>query len=151
MENEKPDKTRAPKKDKNPETSQARLKAVVAYRPRIKQGRTGKMQEIIPYIASRTPLNEGSIFLALKELRDTMLFFLKSGRPVKMDDIGTFSMDISKDGTMNVKFRPDPELKRTINAPKWFAGEIINRDMIDKSTDELAERWNEEHPDDPIG
>ena len=42
------------------------------------------------------------------------------------------------------------EVKGEMNKLNAFSGEIINRDMMGKTTQDLIDRWNEDHPDDLI-
>jgi hypothetical protein len=37
-----------------------------------------------------------------------------------------------------------------MNVRGTFTGEVVNRDMIGKSLEEIVERWNTDHPDDKI-
>jgi hypothetical protein len=39
----------------------SKIKAVGAYRPRIKLGKTASLQQLVSYITGRTGLNEGEI------------------------------------------------------------------------------------------
>jgi hypothetical protein len=44
----------------------------------------------------------------------------------------------------------DPAFANGLNAPGFFSGVILNRENIGKSSEELVEKWNAEHPEDPI-
>jgi hypothetical protein len=37
-----------------------------------------------------------------------------------------------------------------MNVQGKYNGVIVNKDMIGKSTEEMVQRWNQEHPDDKI-
>jgi hypothetical protein len=137
------------KAKKKPEKSD-RIKAVAVYSPKIKQGRTASMREVVSFISGRTGLNKGPILLTLSELQDTILFFAQSGRAVKLEGFGTCTPRIGLDGQISLSILPDKEFKNRLNAPQWFGGEIKNKDMIGKTTEDLVDRWNEEHPDDPV-
>ncbi|MCP5052273.1 MAG: hypothetical protein GY940_34210, partial [bacterium] len=54
------------------------------------------------------------------------------------------------DGEIRVSHRPDNWLKKKINEKRKFSATILNRKMIGKSSDDLIELWNREHPDDPV-
>ncbi|MFZ5856323.1 MAG: hypothetical protein ACOYZ6_05795 [Chloroflexota bacterium] len=41
------------------------------------------------YMAARTGQNEGAVDLGIKELRDALIFFNRSGRAVKVEGLGT--------------------------------------------------------------
>ena len=126
-----------------------KIKAIGAYRPRIKLGKTVQMEEFVEYISTRTGLNEGEINNVFHEARDGIVFFNLMGRAVKLEGLGTFTPKIGLDGILDVAHRVARRLKKRLNSGT-FRGEIINRDMIGKTSDELVTRWNEEHPDDPV-
>jgi hypothetical protein len=97
-----------------------------------------------------TGLVEGSVDLSIKELRDQIIAFNRTGRAVKVEGLGTFAPNIDLNGTLAITYRPDPTLNFGLNAPGTFTGTIANREFIGKSPTELVERWNNEHPEDPI-
>lgn len=125
--------------------------ALAAYRPRIKKGKTADVKDASKIIAGRTSATFGGVLENLMELMFVVTFFLCDGRPLKLPGLGTFNPSISLDGTINVNLRVDREMLSELNKEKeGFKGDIINKDMIGKTYDELVVRWNEEHPDDPI-
>ena len=67
------------------------IKAVSAYRPRIEQGNTVQKPELVSALSRATGLVEGSIDQSIKELRDQIIEFIRTGRAVKVDGLGTFS------------------------------------------------------------
>ena len=109
------------------------------------------MEELIDLIASRTGLNEGEVSQVLLELRDTVVFFNRQGRAVKLEGLGAYTPKIDLDGAIGVGHRADIEIKNSLNTPGEFRGEIESRANIGKTSDELVTMWNEEHPDDPVG
>ncbi len=127
----------------------SRIKAIGAYRPRIKLGKTAQMEEFVEYISTRTGLNEGEVNNVLQESRDGIAFFNLMGRAVKLEGLGTFTPKISLSGIFDIAHRLARKLKKRLNAGT-YRGEIINRDMIGKTANDLVARWNREHPDDPV-
>lgn len=127
-----------------------KIKAIGTYRPRIDYGKRAGMDELVDFIARSTGLNEGTIRQVLIELRDATLYHMLQGQPVYLEGLGTYSPKIALDGKFGVGHRADMKLKNGLNAPGAFKGEIINRENIGKTSDELVAKWNEEHPDDPI-
>ena len=97
-----------------------RLSAIAAYRPRIQLGNIVQKVELARYLADRTGLNEGSVELVIKELRDAILFFNRLGRAVKIEGLGAYTPGIDLEGAFG------------------------------KSTDDLVALWNGTHPDDPV-
>jgi len=125
------------------------LKAIQSYTPRIKQGSPIKINDVAQYIAGRTALNEGSILNVLLEFQNSIIHYCSMGRPVKLEGLGIFSSGLNKNGLLRLNYRADKELIRKLSG-EGFIGEMKNKDMIGKSTEEFIARWNREHPDDPI-
>jgi len=127
-----------------------RLSAIGAYRPRIELGNTVQKVELARYLADRTGLNEGSVELVIKELRDAIIFFNRAGRAVKIEGLGTYTPGIDLEGTFDVLYRADTDLKIGLNAHNAFSGTIRLRENIGKSAENLVALWNGAHPDDPV-
>ena len=127
-----------------------RIKAVNAYRPRIEQGNTVQKPELIRAVSRATSLVEGTVDQAVKEVRDQIVEFCRSGRAVKVEGLGTFTPSIDLDGYLAIAFRADPAMNYGLNLPGTFSGTIINREFIGKTSDELVAKWNEEHTDDLV-
>ena len=127
-----------------------KIKAINAYRPRIKKGKTVFWEELVRLIAGRTSVNAGPISLVLKEFVDAIIFFSLVGRPVKLDGLGIYSPTLRLDGKYKMSHRVDKALTRVMNMEGAFKGDIINRDSIGKTVQDLIAVWNEEHPDDPV-
>src|SRR5262245_17801452 len=127
-----------------------KIKAVNAYRPRIEQGNTVQKPEFIRAVSRATSLVEGNVDLAIKETRDQIVEFCRSGRAVKVDGLGIFTPTIDLDGTLSISFRADATMGYNLNMPGTFSGTIINREFIGKSSAELVTKWNEENPADQV-
>ncbi len=128
----------------------SKIKAVNAYRPRIKLGKTASLEQLVDYIASRTGLSEGEVNFVLTELRDAAIFFTCQGRGVKIEGLGTYLPKVGLDGRFNISHRLDKKIKNGLNTPDEFTGDIENRANIGKTADELVAIWNKENPDDPV-
>ena len=128
----------------------SRIKAINAYRPKIDLSPTVQLRALVAYIADRTGLNEGEVRIVLEELSDAITFFNRQGQGVKLEKLGTYLPKIALDGTFGVSHRLDREIKNALNTPGSFTGDIINRENIGKSSDDLVVMWNADHPDDPV-
>jgi len=128
-----------------------RLVAINTFRPRIELGNTVQKAELTRYLADRTGLNEGSVDLVIKELRDTIIFFNRAGRAIKIDGLGTYTPGVGLDGTLDVGYRADVALNGGLNTQGTFSGTFKFRENVGKSTDDLVAQWNTAHPDDPVG
>jgi hypothetical protein len=126
------------------------IDAIRTYSPRLKISSRASMNQVINFIAGRTGLNRGTISMVLYELQDTLLYFHLTGRSVKLDGLGCFTPFIDTKGNIDVTNRLPAEFTAALNKPHAYEGEILNRDMIGKSSQEIIARWNKEHPDDKI-
>src|SRR5689334_11055472 len=68
-----------------------RIKAVNAYRPRIEQGNTVQKPELLRAVSRATSLVESTVDQTVKEVRDQIIEFCRSGRAVKVEGLGVFS------------------------------------------------------------
>ena len=127
-----------------------RIQAVSAYRPKLSLRPTAGQLQVVKFIARNTGLDEGQLSIALKELRDAVIFYCQQGQGVKLEGLGTFLPDIGLDGTITISHRPDKAITTAINTPREFTGEIMNRENIGKTADELVAQWNAAHPADPV-
>ena len=126
------------------------IKAVNTYRPRIEQGNTVQKPELVRALSRATGLVEGSIDQSIKELRDQIIEFNRTGRAVKVDGLGTFAPSIDLNGKFTIVYRADPALSYGLNIPGVFSGTILKRENIGKSSEELVLKWNEAFPEDPV-
>ena len=127
-----------------------RIQAINAYRPRLEQGNTVQKPELVRALSRSTSLVEGTVDQTMKELRDHLIEYCRSGRAVKVEGLGTWTPTISLDGTLDIQYRPDAAFSYGLNVPGIFSGTILNREYIGSSGDDLVTRWNNDHPDDLV-
>ena len=127
-----------------------KILAVNTYRPRIQQGNTVQKPELLRAVSRATNLVEGTVDLAIKELRDQIIEFCRTGRAVKVEGLGTFTPSIDLGGNISISFRADSIFHGALNLPGIFTGTVINRENIGKTSEELVEKWNTDHPEDPV-
>jgi hypothetical protein len=128
----------------------SKIKAIGAYRPRIEQGNTVQKPELLRAASRATGLVEGTLDYGIKELRDQLIEFMRAGRAVKIEGLGTWTPNITLDGTLDVQYRADTALNNGLNVPGTFTGTILNREHIGRSGDELVAKWNTDHPEDLV-
>ena len=92
-----------------------RIKAVNAYRPRIEQGNTVQKPELLRAVSRATSLVEGTIDQSIKELRDQIIEYCRSGRAVKVEGLGTWTPTIGLDGKLDIQYRPDAVFSYGLN------------------------------------
>jgi predicted histone-like DNA-binding protein len=127
----------------------AKITAIHTYRPELERVRTMQNQELVEVIAQRTSLSEGEIHHVVYSLRDVLLTAHRAGQAVKVEGLGTFTPTIRK-GRLDIDFRPDVSLLEQLNDMARIYTNILNKENLGKSADELVELWNLEHPDDLV-
>ena len=127
-----------------------RIVAINTYRPKIDLGLTIKVDQLVQYIADRTGLNRGDIRHMLDEFQDSIVFFALNGQGVKLEGLGTFKPTMDTQGKLRLSTRIDNKINNRLNQKGAFKGEILKRENIGKTTDELVALWNQEHSDDPV-
>lgn len=128
----------------------SKIMAIKTNRPRIDLQPTIRTPQLVEFMAANTGLSTGQVLLVAYQLQDALAVFLGSGKPVKLDGVGTFTPDVRADGTLIVHYRPDVDLKRRINTQTAFRAPLHNKKNIGKTSAELISQWNADHPDDPV-
>jgi hypothetical protein len=125
------------------------LQAMVAYGPKIELMQAADPQQFMEMITRRTTLSAGVVKNVQESELETLISLLKEGRPVHTG-AAIFTPSIDLDGNLNINVRVDKRMLTALNAPGGFSGLIKNRENIGKTSQELVEIWNKEHPDDPV-
>lgn len=125
------------------------IQAINAYRPRIARGGVADEKQYMNSVTDRTTLSSGVVKNVQESRKASLIKLLLAGSSVHTGG-AIYSVSIGLDGKRAVKVRPDPEIVAAVNMPGTFRGKIINADNIGKSSSELADMWDAQHPDDPI-
>lgn len=125
------------------------LQAIAAYGPRIDLADAAEPQRFMELITQRTTLSAGVVKNVQESEVETLIGLLKEGRPVHTG-IAIFRPSIDLEGKISVSVRVDKRIISALNAPGAFTGNIKNGENIGKTTEEIADLWNTEHPDDLI-
>lgn len=128
----------------------SRISALNHYRPQIEYGETADWREVAEHIAGRTGLQPSDVIRVLLELQVTIVYFLRLGRGVKLEGLGTYLPNINYRGVFDVAHRLDRRLKKELNTSKALRGRIRNKKNIGMTAEEVYARWNREHPEDPV-
>jgi hypothetical protein len=121
--------------------------AVAKYGPKVARKPTAQLPEVSRWIARGTGLTDGQVSLALKELRDAILYFNASGSPVKLDGIGIFGVSVDRNGRRNITFYADQSLRRGAATSDLT---IRNHANIGLDNAGYKALWDADHPDDPL-
>ena len=127
-----------------------RIKVISLSRPRIEQGNTVQKPELLRAVSRATGLVEGALDYGIKEVRDQIIQFTRSGRAVKVEGLGTWTPIVGLDGSFDIQYRPDTALVNGLNIPGVFTGTILNRANIGKTGAELVTQWNADNPTDLV-
>ena len=126
------------------------IQAVSAYRPRVAKTHTVNLHEMAERLARGSLVTRSIADMVLADLGDEVRLSLRAGHTVSLGGIGSFRPEIGFDGSVRISVRLDPKLRRAISGIDQLDGTIFNRENIGLSTAKMIERWNLEHPDDPI-
>ena len=126
------------------------LQAVVAYGPKIDLIDAAEPGGFMKSLIKRTTLSAGVVKNVQESEMEALIDLLQEGRPVHTG-VAIFTPSIDLEGNLNINVRVDKRMLAALNAPGVFKGKIRNRENIGKTSQELAELWNQERPDDPVG
>ena len=126
-----------------------KINAITAYRPRIQLIEAADVNRFMQLITNRTTLSSGVVKNVQESEVETLTGLLLEGRPVHTG-IAIFTPSIDLNGDIEVKVRVDKRILAALNTPGAFTGQIVNRENIGKTSDDLAAQWNEDHPEDPV-
>ena len=126
-----------------------RIQAINAYRPRIDLGKTVQKPSFLRAISRATSLVEGTVDMAIKEMRDQVIEICRSGRAVKVEGLGRFEPVIDLNGMLSISYRPDPAFTYSLNQGT-FEGIVLNKENIGKTGDQLVEVWDHDNPDNQV-
>ena len=127
----------------------SRIRAINAYRPRIKQGKAASQDRYMELITQRTTLSSGVVKNVQDSEIETLIGLLLDGRPVHTGT-AIYTLSIGLDGKYEVNVKADRRIDRAVNQEGAFRGDLINAENIGKTGDDLVAQWDVEHPDDPV-
>jgi hypothetical protein len=122
------------------------IEAINRYRPRIVQGKAADEKRYMRSVTKRTTLSSGVVRNVQDSRKESLTELLLDGRPVHTGG-AIYKLDISVDGTFTVNVKPDKDIVHAVNVPGAFQGTIINAENIGKTSSELFDMWDEDHPD----
>ncbi len=125
------------------------IQAFAAYGPKIDLTEAAEPQRFMELITQRTTLSVGVVKNVQESEVETLIGLLKEGRPIHTG-VAIFRPSIDLEGKISVSVRVDKRIIAALNTPGAFTGNIKNNENVGKSTQEIVNRWNAEHPDDVI-
>jgi len=127
----------------------SKIQAINAYRPRIVHSDTAGEDRYMELVTQRTTLSKGVVRNVQESRIETLTGLLLDGRRVRTGG-ATYYLSIGLDGDYSVKVQANKDITNAANQKGAFRGRIANAENIGKTSDELVEMWNEEHPDDLV-
>jgi hypothetical protein len=121
------------------------IQAVAAYGPKIELTKPVDPETFMKMLTKRTTLSSGVVKNVQESEVETLIDFLKEGRPVHTG-IAIFTPIIDLEGNFTVSVRVDKRIISQLNIPGEFKGTINNSENIGKTSQDIADRWNTDNP-----
>lgn len=128
----------------------AKIKAINLLRPKLKLLKPVEIETIAAFIEGRTGVTHGAVLHVLHELRATIIHFSKMGTSLNIPGVCRFTPYITSTGVIKTRFKSNKWLNEKLGTHSTYEQEIINKDNIGKTSDDLVAIWNEENPTDPV-
>lgn len=126
------------------------FKAIAAFGPRLVQGRTAELEDLVPLLSKRSGLSALDAEMVLRELAGVVTHELRTGTPVKLPGLGRMRASVTRTGALRVHLRVDATVVRDLNAPGAYRGEIRNRGRIGLDDAGYKALWDAAHPEDAV-
>ncbi len=102
-------------------------------------------------MSDRTLLTEGQARAVLSDLGKVAKFYLLNRQDVELEGLGKLVLDINLKGELSLSLQVDSGVMDRLNAEYEKSAETIkNVENVGKTSTELYDRWDAEHPDDLI-
>ncbi len=128
-----------------------KIQAISKYRPRLKKRGIARKGDISRWMSDRTLLTEGQASAVLSDLGTGSKFYLLNRQDVELEGLGKLVLDINLKGELSLGLQVDAGVMDRLNAEYEKSAETIeNAENIGKTSDELYDLWDAEHPDDLV-
>jgi hypothetical protein len=125
------------------------IQAFTAYGPKIDLIEAADTERFMGLITQRTTLSAGVVKNVQESEVETLIGLLKEGRPVHTG-VAIFTPSIDLEGNIDINVRVDKRILSALNSNGGFSGKLIHGENVGKTSAELAQLWNDDHPDDLI-
>lgn len=127
------------------------IRAISEYRPRIKKRGTARKDDIAGWMAERTLLTEGQARAALSDFAKAAQFYLVNRQDVELEGLGRLILDIDLEGNLTLGLQIEHDFIENLDAAFDKNAEAIeNAENVGKTSSDLYDLWDAEHPDDPV-
>ena len=118
------------------------------YRPQIKHGPIMEGIEIMENLVHGTGLTQGQVYSVVYELETVKVRAGIAGRSLRLPTGDLYRPVMRRDGTIDINLVPNKDWIRQINLR--FHGKVLYACNIGKTEQQMADFWNERHPDNPV-
>ncbi|MCP4545343.1 MAG: hypothetical protein GY835_02615 [bacterium] len=127
------------------------IQAISKYRPRLKKRGVARKGDMSGWMAERTLLTEGQARASLSDFAGAARFYLLNRQDVELEGLGKLILDIGLDGKLSLSLQVETEFMETLDTRYDKSAETIeNAENIGKTSVEMYDLWDEEHPDDLV-
>jgi hypothetical protein len=136
----------------NEEVDMAKKLAVIGQlRPRISKQGIVDLEKAAGRVSKNTTYNPDEIYSILRLYTREVNNALQAGETVRIDGLVSLAPNMKVGGEVDLSLRGDRGAIAGLNNPQlWTADKVINHANLTKSTEELFDLWNAEHPDDQV-
>jgi hypothetical protein len=125
------------------------IQAIAAYGPKIDLMSAIESERFMESVIHRSTISSGVVINVQESEVEALINFLQEGRPVHTGiAISTPAIDLQ--GNIKVNVRVDKRLITALNTPGAFKGKVRNKANIGKTPQDLAAKWDEDHPNDLV-
>jgi hypothetical protein len=107
-------------------------------------------EEIVDWIVARGKATQEQLHALLALIRQKMAHAALHGEVLDIPGLGAITPKEGGDASGEMLFEPDPELIEKLNAPGAPKPPMINQENVGLTEDELVEKRNQLHPEDPV-
>jgi hypothetical protein len=120
-------------------------------RPKIISQGVVNLEELSDRVSRNTTYNKEEIYSVLRLFVDGVTEALQNGETVKINRLVNISPNMKVGGKVNMSLRVDRAALAALNNPVlWGAGKVTNYAHLNKSSAQLIEIWDQQHPDDVV-
>jgi|SaaInl8_200m_RNA_FD_contig_71_264844_length_892_multi_6_in_0_out_0_1 hypothetical protein len=128
-----------------------KLTAINQLRAKIISQGVVDLETIAGRVSKNTTFNDDEIYSMARLLVREVNTALQAGETVKINSLVNISPSMKVGGKVGFGLRADRDAQAQLNNPTlWGAGKVSNYANMRKTSAELVELWNQEHPDDLV-
>ena len=120
-------------------------------RPKVLSQGVVDTQEMSGRVSPNTTFNKIEVHSIIQLFVEGVIQALQNGETVKIDGLLNIAPNMKIGGKVNLSLRADRSALAGLSNPTlWGAGKVHNFANMTKTTPELLDQWDAEHPDDLV-